>query len=128
MRNKRRTNMKVKLDQMLNSVEALAELTSTKLPSKPAYRVARITNKIEAELKLFNEQRSKIVLELGTPSEENEDQFTFTPENSIKFNEQISDLLNEEVEIDVPTISINELGSAEIKPATMMILDWMLVD
>lgn len=52
--------MKTNMRQLIDAVPALNKLISSDMPLKTAYRVTLMMDKLEPELKFFNQKRSEI--------------------------------------------------------------------
>lgn len=108
--------IKVKLSDIVNSVEGIKALLDTKLPIKTAYWISKLVNsQIERELKIYNEQREKLVIEFGTKSDDGTTQVK-DPKDLKKFMEKLNLLLDLEVELKWDPINIEDLGDVKIEP------------
>ena len=114
------------LSQLVQITPALQALAGTKLPAKSAYRVAKAINLITPELKLFEEHRLKLAEEHGTKSEDGQN-YTFANGSAEAFSAALQTLLDEEVAITLPTISPDDLGTADIEPAHLAALDGIII-
>lgn len=114
------------LATLVQITPALQALAGTKLPSKTAYRIAKCINLITPELKLFEEHRLKLAEEHGTRSEDGT-QYQFANGAAEAFSAALQTLLDEEVAITLPTISPDDLGSAEIEPSHLAALDGIIL-
>jgi len=108
--------MKVKLSDVYVSVPVLTKLLDLELPINVSYKVMKLVNNLNTELKNIEEQRVKLVKKYS-----NNEQNTVTEEKKQEFLNEFSVLLNEEIEVDwnpVPTetlgndlkLSVNDLG------------------
>ena len=116
----------MKLSKILEISGALNVLANTKLPAKASYRVAKAINLITSELKVYDQARVKLAEELGTKSEDGS-RFDFADDAAKSFNDQIQALLEEEVDITLPTVTPDELGAIEIEPLHLAILDGVII-
>lgn len=117
--------MKVKLSQIVNSIEQFKSLQQIKLPIKIAYKIARLVNKLQPEIDTFDKKRNELIMELGT---KNEDETTSVKPDKLKeFTEKYNELLDIDVEIDWFTpIKIEELGDISIEVKNLP--DWIFID
>ncbi len=121
----------MKLQQLINSESSLRKLLETPLPVKVAYKISKLVNKIQPELTIFNEQRDKLIKELGEHDKE-KDTYTVQPKNMAKFTEEITKLTEIEVDLgfgegkDVEKISVDDLGDIKVAPQELLQLDWLL--
>lgn len=122
--------MKLKLSQMLAILPALNALSSrAALPIKPGYWIAKATNLISTEVKIYDDQRLRLAAELGVKSEDGST-YVFSDENRPIFNSQIDELLAVEIELPIHPISVTSLGdSFMIEPAHLgSLIDTILVE
>jgi len=111
--------MKIKLSQIVNSVESLNKIVEIKLPVKVAYKVNRLINKINPELKTYNESRETLVKEYGDEQEDG----SWKVVDPVKLNEfaiKLTELLEVEIEVEFEKIKIEDLGEALIEPKNMV--------
>ena len=122
----------MQLKQLLEIFPAVSALGSTKLSAKPGYRVAKIINLIKPDMVAYDEQRNKLLQELGTPVEGEPGRFSILGDNLKSFADQEKALLEEEVSIDLPKIKIDDLVTndgkqIEIEPMYLAALDGIIL-
>lgn len=117
----------MKLSDITNMLPSLQAMAATKLPVKAGYRVAKAMNLIKPDLAAYDEQRTKLLQEFGTLSEDRAS-YTFTPESGKLFAEAHQQLLEEECDLVLPTIQLDELGDLSIEPMHLAILSALIVD
>src|ERR1035437_8045794 len=100
--------MKIKIVEVVNSVESLNSLVEVKMPVKPAYWLSRIIKKVVPEVDIFNEKKNDIIKECEGKLSEDGKMFTFEGENSKKFAEKMKELGDIEIDIDVNKIKISD--------------------
>lgn len=121
----------MKLQQIINSESSLKKLLDTQLPVKVAYKISKIVNLIEPDLKIFNEQRDKLIKELGT-HDKDKDIYTVEKVNLSKFADEIGKLTDIEVNLgfgqgkDLEKIKVDDLGDIKVAAADLVQLDWLL--
>lgn len=118
----------LKCGELKASIPAFRHLTSMKLPAPAAYAVAKMMNRIDDELKEYNNvlqalisDNNGIVLEDGTI------EFEFDGGEE-KFNAELDDLNESTVSLVVDPVSIEKLGSVELPPSVLMATHWLFVD
>ncbi len=116
----------MKLKQLIEAESALHKLMNTPLPAAVAFRLKRVVRVVQPELQAYEEQRLKLVYELGEKDEKG--QTIVTPENLPAFTEQIEALFNEEVELNYKPLPIKDLGDTAVTTADLLLLDWLFVD
>lgn len=122
----------MKLNVLIQSQVALANLLQLKLPMKTAYKISKLISKIHPEVRLYEEQRVKLVKELGYEIEGKKDQYQVHDENVPQFQEKMNELGDVEVSIDFAPdkpfekIKLAELGNSEIQAQDLFILQWLI--
>jgi hypothetical protein len=127
---------KVKLGKIVSSVEALKTFTSLKLekvPVKTKYWMSRLINKIDSELKSYEEVRVGLIKEFGKEKLDEEGKpegFEIDmkdKEKSEAFYKKFSELQDQEIELEFTKIKIEELeGSEGVTIQLLMQLDWLV--
>jgi len=120
--------IEVKLLTIINSIDVLKELSDSPIKGRTAYHVAKLLKKVEEELSLFNEGRTKLI---NTYSEKDENDNPIIENNSYKilptkvneFNEEIASLLNTVVSIDAEPIPLEDLENIEIAPSKIILIE-----
>lgn len=118
----------MKLQTIINSTQSLRNLMAEKLPIKVSYRLSKLVIKIQPELTVYDEQRMKLVKELGT--EEN-GSWVVSPENITKFTDELAKLQELEVDLkfgedkEFEKISMEDLGDIKISSEDMVNLNWL---
>lgn len=112
----------MKLSKLIEVFQAMQALSQTKLPAKVGYRVAKSINMIRPELEAYEQQRAKLAESLGKISDDGK-QYLFDGQSGKDFQDQISAMLDEEVTLDLPSITPEDLGDAEIEPMHLAALD-----
>ncbi len=127
--------MKVKLsnERIVKDAKALGALTEKKLPIKVSYAIAKNITKIEAELKIYNQERQKLI-EKYSSKDDNGD--PLVEDNSIviadefkeDWNRDYKELLAIENEIEIHKFHIDELlnSNCNFTPAELMLIDYMI--
>jgi hypothetical protein len=115
--------MKVSVDQLQNSAEALSELAKVQFPAAIAFRIAHVLGAIKGPLEAFSTARASLLRSVGTPDETNPDVFKINDE--AKWKEEMTALLAQEVEIAVEDIKIDQLGDAKLEPRVLYQLMWL---
>lgn len=108
--------IKIKLGELVSNVENVQNLLKNKLPIKVAYRLNRLSTKIDSELKTYNDTKNTLVLELAKNLPDNTKITQENPEELKEFNKRHNELLSTELELDFDKISIEELGDVVVAP------------
>lgn len=118
--------MNLTLKTLLEAQPALGALCSAKLVDvRTAFRLGRFAAKAREETGRFQQIREDLIRELGTESEGGRVEIT-EPEKQAEFYERITPLLGEEIELDVPEITIEALAGASLSANEIATLDWLI--
>ena len=115
--------MKITTQQLINSDTALAELRDAKLPAASAMRVAMVVTAIQPAMKAFQDAYNALIAETGTPRPDEPGKFDVVDQE--RYRSEMQDLLAQEVEIPGDA-KVKHLGSAELKPSTLLALTWLI--
>ncbi|MDP4144168.1 MAG: hypothetical protein Q8936_06730 [Bacillota bacterium] len=122
--------MKLSNERILNDVNKLGEITQKQLPIKVSYALAKNIAKIEAELKIYNKEREKLINQYAEKDEKG--QVKADERGQIIFKEKerwekdIKELLSIENDIDIHKFNINELNGYNMSASELMIIDYMI--
>ncbi len=130
--------MKIKLtnERIVNTINVLGELNNAKLPVKVAYAITKNINKINSELKPYNEEKAKLMDKYCEKDEEGKLNANEHGEVKIKeehmedWNRDIEELLSIENEIDIHMIQLDDLLNSDynISPAELAAIEFMIND
>lgn len=121
----------MKLSKITESKDSLQKLAQTNLPAKVAYMISKLINKINPDLKIYEEQRSKLVKKHGECIDKENDVWNVIKKNEKKFYADLDKLLAIEVDIGfsknkpLKKIKIEELGDITLTAADFVNLDWL---
>ena len=101
--------MKVKLGEIYNSVNVLSKLLDTEIPVSVSYKLMKLVNTLNSELKTVEEQRIKLVKKYSDTSTE---ESTVKDESKDAFLKDFSELLAQEIEIDWVALSLKTLDNS----------------
>lgn len=125
----------MKLEKLINSEfqRALGELGTKSLPPAIAFRFRGIIKKVQEELTKFEEVRKAGLEELAEKDEDGkiktdkEGLVVFPGKNKEEMQKRLKELC--EVEVEIPTVKLSELGSkVEISGFDALALDGLLVE
>jgi hypothetical protein len=108
--------IKIKLSEVINNLENLQNLFKNKLPVKVAYRLKRLSAKLDSELKAYDETKNAMILEIAKDLPDNTKITSENVEELKEFNKRHAELLAEEIEIDFEQLSVEELGDVVVAP------------
>jgi hypothetical protein len=118
--------MKLKLSQIIGSKEALQRLGGERFPANIAYRIQRNIKAISPEAVAFEKARDDLIKnKYGEPLEGKPDHFSLKDPEKLKlFTEEISNLLDEEVDIQIMTLNLDILH--DITPLDLLAIEYMV--
>lgn len=123
--------MEVKLSALLDSREALVKLNHTEgLDSVTAYRILKNINEVDKELKIYDEQRVKLLNtycqkdDKGNPVIENG--FFVLGDNSYIYRTELEKILCETVDVSLKKVSLESISKAGLSPAKIGSIEYML--
>jgi single-stranded DNA-specific DHH superfamily exonuclease len=100
--------MKIKLAELKNAEPALRKLlTCESLNVRTAYRLGRVVNKIDGELKQLENTRVRLVNKYG--KKDKSGTITVQKNNIDKFTQDMEKLLSMDINIDIEPIPLAEL-------------------
>ncbi len=117
----------MKLSALILAQPAMKLLAETKLPVKASFRVAKALQLASTDLTVYEQERMKLLQKLGVLSDDKSQYVFESAENMQAFQEAITTLQNEEVSVELPTVSVEELGDIELAPGTLFPLLGILV-
>ncbi|MGN0493524.1 MAG: hypothetical protein ACI4F7_07745 [Acutalibacteraceae bacterium] len=94
----------MKLGVILQARPALDKLAGCELSPKYLYRVSKMLSKVNKELKFIDENRNKLIQELG--QEISGGEWKVKDENLTEFVKRLNEVLDVDTEEDIPVISI----------------------
>lgn len=134
----------VTLGQLLQSIGALNYLTAQALAASVSFRIGRMLKAINGELEQYelsrktlcerfsnkNAEGKAIMLNAkNEPIEEGQQgRYDIPKEKMEEFEKELTELSAVEVELPGQQIHVSDLGSVNIAPAHLMILDWMIAE
>ena len=115
--------MTVKLTELLGAMESYKKLDKEKVPLKTAYKLAKLHNAIETEVKLYEEMVRNALIKYSKRDENGEpivqkveegEKIEIDPEQQQACIDEITDLNNSSVEIADCNLSISDFGDLTI--------------
>lgn len=128
--------MRLSNERLLNDAAGLGQLTQRSLPVKISYAIAKNISKIESILKIYNNEKQKLI---DKYSVKDEDGKTIIGDGgNITIKEEFSDICEKEFkelkeienEIDIHKFNINELTNSnlEMTASEIMLIDYMIIE
>lgn len=126
--------MKLKLSTIIGSQQALADLTTLSLPITVSYKISKLINRIQPDLKLYEEKRFELIKRLGAETGEGTNQFSVKPENLEEFQKELTTLLEMDIDVDfgegkeLEKIPVSQLSGTNIAAKDLIALDWLFTE
>lgn len=128
--------MKLTNRRIVNDATFLSNLANKQLPIRVSYAIAKNVSKIESELKVFNNERQKLLDKYCVKDEEGKNkidennQLRIADEHLEDWSKDLEELLDIEVEIDIYKFNISDLlnSNCEMTPSELMLIDYMIED
>lgn len=112
--------MKITYAKLGDIMPALSKLAKLDLKAIEAVKLARLINKVEAELKPLEETKISLFKKYGEPDEK-DGTYHILNKNLEKFMPEYQELLSSEVQIDAEKITIK--SDIQIDAASVLALD-----
>ena len=111
--------IQVQVRDIINSMDTMKLLIEKPLKARVAFRVAKLVREIDKEFELYNSERDKLIKKYGMKDEngeliiDDEGRGRLSDENIPKFNQEIQEMLDNEVELNAQPIALADLGEEE---------------
>lgn len=119
--------MEMTMRELVNFNSSFTKLAMASLPAKTAYKVAKIQKLVAAELEYYDEQYRALLDEYVQKEENGEykvdrerNQLILIEGTAEIFDKAFQDLNEVVVEINLPTVSIDELENVEFSPMELV--------
>lgn len=120
--------MTVTLNTIMGSTEVLQQLLNINFPARTAYKIARLLAEIEKEQEIVHKTRTQLIDKYGQKDESGK--FILNEEKNIqlksdcveKFNQELMELLETNIELTSPYLKLEELEIANFTPQQMYML------
>jgi len=126
--------MKLSNETIVNSANALSQLSVMELPVKVSYAIAKNINKIEKELKVYNAERQKLIQKYAVKDTDGKPKIDENGTMNIQegllenWNEDTKELSAIENEIDIHLIKLDDLFncSCNISASILAAVEYMI--
>lgn len=120
--------MTVTLNTIMGSTEVLQQLLNINFPARTAYKIARLLAEIEKEQEIVHKTRTQLIDKYGQKDESGkfilneEKNIQLKPDCVEKFNQELMELLETNIELTSPYLKLEELEIANFTPQQMYML------
>ena len=119
--------MQIKLKQIIDSETGLGIITNLKFKATELFQVTKFVEACDQEIRSFNSVREEKIKEFGEQKEVDGKQvFEVPKDNQEQFFTEMEDLLHQDIELDVPEISLDAFGDIEMSPKEFLSLKWLI--
>lgn len=126
--------IRVSLNNILNSTETFSQIMQQSFKGSIAFKVARLARELNKEMETFNTERQKL-LERYCEKDENGElkvlengNVQVIPEKLQEFNQEFTNLLETEVEINADKLPMSCMDEFEVSPQQMLDLEVFFED
>ncbi len=116
------------VQEMVESIPVLKELSTKTLRGRTSYQIARLMREVQKESELFESARVELVQkyadrdENGKMRTDKNGNIYIAPDDIQKFNEEITELLNNPITINGDKIALSDIEDLDFTPAQMVSL------
>lgn len=101
----------MEMRDLVISVESLKKLSSLDIKIELAYKIAKFIKEVESELTIFSEKRTSLYKKYG--EKDKQGIYTVGAENQKEFSEKMEELLDLELELNIPEVDLKDLQSEQ---------------
>ncbi len=110
------------LNTILNARPSLQNLIEQKLPSRTAFKLYKIVERLNRELESFEKAQKDLFARYG---EEKDGVVTIEKDNQDAFGKEMAELLATEVELEIQPIKLDEL-TVELSASEVMAVAFLI--
>lgn len=117
--------MQLTVQKVLNSLNGITQFGQGKFPIQTSLIIAANNRALQEVATEYEKRRQELVKKYST--KDKDDNTVIPPEKVDIFQTANGKYLDEEVEVDLQTVSLKELGAKfEVEPNALVALDWMI--
>ena len=119
--------MQIKLKQIIDSETGLGIITNLEFKATELFKVTKFIEACDHEIKAFNSVREEKIKQFGEQREvQGKQVFEVSKDNQEQFFTEMEELLNQDIELEVPEISLDAFGDIEMSPKEFLSLQWLI--
>ena len=121
--------IEIKIQDLLNSTDALQKLSKMNLKARLAWQVAKLLKVVDEEMQDFNKTRVEVIRKYGNKDENGElitdekGNCKVEGENLGSFTKELNELTDTMLSLNVNRLKIKELEELDFTPAEMVQLE-----
>ncbi len=117
----------MKLKKILESLQAIDELGKLVIPSELRYKIKKLMKQINAEVENFNETRDELIKQYGEINPATQQPWIPNGSKNLPyFNKDIEELVNTEIEIKIPEMTVKDIEKYDFSSKSELQLDWLI--
>ena len=122
------------LGELVTADQALGKLLDSPLRASVAFRVGRLGKEVAIHMETFQKVRQELLEKYGTEVEDDNAQegqvsYEFKNGTQEKFNKEIMELLEEEIEkLKVKKFKLKDIEDAGLTARELMSIEWLISD
>lgn len=124
----------VTMMDIVNSVPVFEQVVGQEINGKLAFKVARLVRELDKELKLFHEERTKLIQHYAEKDENGEikvdenSNAMISNDNIMECNQKIQELLDTTIEVNADKIPLELLDMLSISPQQALYIESFLYE
>lgn len=121
--------IEIKIQDLLNSTDALQKLSKMNLKARLAWQVAKLLKVVDEEMQDFNKTRIEVIRKYGNKDENGElitdekGNCKVEGENLVSFTKELNELTDTMLSLNVNRLKIKELEELDFTPTEMVQLE-----
>jgi predicted transcriptional regulator len=122
------------LGELVTAEQALGKLLDSPLRASVAFRVGKLSKEVAIHMETFQKVRQELLEKYGTEVEDDNAQegqvsYEFKNGTQEKFNKEIMELLEEEIEkLKVKKFKLKDIEDAGLTARELMSIEWLISD
>ena len=122
------------LGELVTAEQALGKLLDSPLRASVAFRVGKLSKEVAIHMETFQNVRQELLEKYGTEvkddnAEEGQISYEFKNGTQEKFNKEIMELLEEEIEkLKVKKFKLKDIEDAGLTARELMSIEWLISD
>ena len=122
------------LGELVTAEQALGKLLDSPLRASVAFRVGKLSKEVAIHMETFQKVRQELLEKYGTEVEDDNAQegqvsYEFKNGTQEKFNKEIMELLEEEIEkLKVKKFKLKDIEDAGLTARELMSVEWLISD
>ena len=122
------------LGELVTAEQALGKLLDSPLRASVAFRVGKLSKEVAIHMETFQKVRQELLEKYGTEVENDNAQegqvsYEFKNGTQEKFNKEIMELLEEEIEkLKVKKFKLKDIEDAGLTARELMSIEWLISD